>query len=283
MIKQIIQLLWYPLPRTTTTEAVANIVAIADQHGFDRYKLEKDFWLTILLIDIGHQYPDLIFKWGTCLNKIYYHYFRLSEDLDFNLIHQGNRNQNKQVLEYYKQQFSSSRYRSIWLQLIDKRTKFNEDTQWCFEFVYTSWIDKSSQTIKVDIKIEPQLILPPVSKPIWSIFIDPVLWEPLFHDHQIHVMDLRELVAEKMRAALTRKSSAIRDFFDIRYIRQQWFDISTIRPLIHEKIWSTPYTIAHSVEYLTPQVSSELIPVLGSWQEDFNLIDIFSFISSFKN
>lgn len=254
----------------------------AMQHNFKVYKIEKDFWLTVLLIDIGRRYPDLIFKWGTCLNKIYYRYFRLSEDLDFTVIYEWSRNQTKQLLEYYKQEFASSRYSDLGLQLIDKRTKFNEDTQGCFEFMYNSWIDKSIQTIKVDIKIEPKLLLPPVHKTIWSIFIDPVLWDPLFADHHIHVMDLQELVAEKMRAALTRKPSAIRDFFDIWFIRQQWFDIDAIRALIQQKIWSLSYTIGDSVDYLTPQISAELAPVLGWWQDGFDLPEIFSFISWYK-
>ncbi len=283
MIKEIIQLLGYPIPLRHDQEMITTIIAIADQHGFDRYKLEKDFWLTVLLINLGRQCPELTFKWGTCLNKIYFQYYRLSEDLDFTLIYEGNRTQTKQLLEHYKQLFASSTYTHLWLQLSEKRTKFNEDTQWCFELVYTSLIDHSLQAIKVDIRIEPTLLLPILKKPIWSIFTDQVLWDPIFQNDMIHVMHLDEIAAEKMRAALTRNPSAIRDFFDIWYMKQQWFDFTTIRSLIQQKIWSLPYTIPDNADYLQPQIASDLAPVLWGQTQDFNLSQIFPFISSFKN
>ena len=47
--------------------------------------MEKDYYLTLILSQIHELSSDLIFKGGTCLNKIYYSYYRLSEDLDFSL------------------------------------------------------------------------------------------------------------------------------------------------------------------------------------------------------
>jgi hypothetical protein len=37
---------------------------------FNKSKYEKDFLLTLILIKFWEKYPDLIFKWWTCLNKI---------------------------------------------------------------------------------------------------------------------------------------------------------------------------------------------------------------------
>jgi len=51
--------------------------------GFKRDKLEKDFYLTAILHHLSKVMPEITFKGGTCLNKLYYPYFRLSEDLDF--------------------------------------------------------------------------------------------------------------------------------------------------------------------------------------------------------
>ena len=45
--------------------------------------LEKDYYLTLILSRARELSEGLIFKGGTCLNKIYYAYYRLSEDLDF--------------------------------------------------------------------------------------------------------------------------------------------------------------------------------------------------------
>jgi predicted nucleotidyltransferase component of viral defense system len=55
------------------------------QTGFPQLLLEKDYYLTMMLSQINTLGEDLVFKGGTCLNKIYYSYYRLSEDLDFTL------------------------------------------------------------------------------------------------------------------------------------------------------------------------------------------------------
>ncbi|MBU4204495.1 MAG: nucleotidyl transferase AbiEii/AbiGii toxin family protein [Acidobacteria bacterium] len=55
----------------------------ANRTGFRASLIEKDYYLTLILSKINELSQDLIFKGGTCLNKIYYSYYRLSEDLDF--------------------------------------------------------------------------------------------------------------------------------------------------------------------------------------------------------
>jgi predicted nucleotidyltransferase component of viral defense system len=53
--------------------------------GFLPIMLEKDYYLTTFLSNISKLSENLVFKGGTCLNKIYFDYHRLSEDLDFTL------------------------------------------------------------------------------------------------------------------------------------------------------------------------------------------------------
>ena len=53
--------------------------------GFYAPLMEKDYYLTFILSRINDLSPELVFKGGTCLNKIYYSYYRLSEDLDFSM------------------------------------------------------------------------------------------------------------------------------------------------------------------------------------------------------
>ncbi len=55
------------------------------QTGFPLRLLEKDYYLTIVLSRVNELSKNLIFKGVTCLNKVYYSYYRLSEDLDFTL------------------------------------------------------------------------------------------------------------------------------------------------------------------------------------------------------
>ena len=52
--------------------------------GFEQKVLEKDYYLTKILHKIAEkQIENLVFKGGTCLNKCYLGFYRLSEDLDF--------------------------------------------------------------------------------------------------------------------------------------------------------------------------------------------------------
>lgn len=53
--------------------------------GFPAFLLEKDYYLTLILSRVSELSEKLIFKGGTCFNKIYYVYYRLSEDLDFSM------------------------------------------------------------------------------------------------------------------------------------------------------------------------------------------------------
>ena len=57
---------------------------IASGLKFDRLKLTKDYFVTLLLYLIK-DVNGIYFKGGTALNKIFLNHARLSEDLDFSL------------------------------------------------------------------------------------------------------------------------------------------------------------------------------------------------------
>lgn len=100
------------------------ILAISNTSKFDRFKFEKDFLLTLILIKFWEKYTDLVFKWGTCLNKVYFPYFRLSEDLDFVLDMDLGRTARKTLLKEYEDNFIGD-LQILWLTLRDERTKFD--------------------------------------------------------------------------------------------------------------------------------------------------------------
>lgn len=283
-ITQLSKILWSPY-EDINKEILLEMLTSGPSQGFSVYKLEKDFYLTILLILISKNFPELVFKWWTCLNKIYFDYYRLSEDLDFVLILEWGRKSRKTTLEQYKQNLSQLFF-PLWFALIDQRTKYNEDTQGIFEFEYTSLIDGSKDKIKVDIRIETALKKLPINKEIIAIYQDPISDKAFFQNHTIQVMDLDEIFAEKMRAALTRIEPAIRDFFDIHYAKQKAFDFMNIQDLIQEKVAEVNfvYTIDQDgvFEELQRQVKTELDPVLKD-NYDFDLSEIYQFILSHKN
>ncbi len=255
----------------------------SNSYGFDAYKLEKDFLLTVILIFIWRHYKELIFKGWTCLNKIYLDYFRLSEDLDFVVINKWNRTERKAMLEDYKQRLTKD-LAILWLEITDQRTKYNEDRQWIFNFSYTSLIDNSPQNIQIDITMKEQLEIEPASKHIKSIFISKTMEESIFVEHTITCMEFDEIVAEKTRASLTRTQPAIRDFFDVWYIKNfAKFDFDKVMDLIEIKLEESnhEYTIDESFDLLERQIETDLKPVLKK-NFEFDLKEIFEFIKQLK-
>ena len=259
------------------------ILESSNSYGFDAYKLEKDFLLTVILIFIWRHYKELVFKGWTCLNKIYLDYFRLSEDLDFVVINTWNRTERKAILEDYKQRLTKD-LAILWLEITDQRTKYNEDRQWIFNFSYTSLIDNSLQNIQIDITMKEKLEIEPTSKHIKSIFISKTMEENIFVQHTITCMEFDEIVAEKTRASLTRTQPAIRDFFDVWYIKNfAKFDFDRIMNLIETKLEESnhEYTIDESFDLLEKQIETDLKPVLKK-NFEFDLKEIFEFIKQLK-
>ncbi|NDK08583.1 hypothetical protein EOM39_05080 [Candidatus Gracilibacteria bacterium] len=253
--------------------------------GFDAYKIEKDFLLTLILIKFGEKYPDLIFKGGTCLNKIYFPYFRLSEDLDFVIDLDISRAKRQTLLKKYENNFVED-LGLLGLNLKLERTKFDEHKMAIFTFEYDSVINNSTQHIKIDISLKNNLELPVFPGKIQSIFIDKILEKPIFGDHYINCIDLKESIAEKMRASLTRITPAIRDFFDIWYVKNNSdfdFQDREFKKLLDIKLQEVgyAYTLQDSFDLLEKQIKTDLKPVLN---EDFafDFPSIYDFIMSFK-
>ncbi len=253
--------------------------------NFEKSKFEKDFLLTLILIKFWEKYPDLIFKWGTCLNKIYFPYFRLSEDLDFVINQDLWRTARQTLLKKYEEDFSKD-LSVLWLKLRDERTKFDEHKLAMFTFEYQSILDNSIQTIKIDISLKNTLYLPTFTGQIKSSFQDTFLEENIFWNHSIKCIHLQEAMAEKMRASLTRTTPAIRDFFDIWFVKTNSnfdFQNKDFKKLLDIKLQEADYkyTLEENYKNLQKQIITDLKPVLND-DFDFHFDEIYNFILSFK-
>jgi len=284
-----------PQYQNITKEDFILILKKSNTDWFDEFKLEKDFLLTLILSKFWKQYPELIFKWWTCLNKIYFPYFRLSEDLDFVINKNPWRAARKTLLKGYEDNFIQD-LKILWLTLREERTKFDEHKLAMFTFEYQSILDDSIQTVKVDISLKASLTLPSLEKEIKAIYKDTVLEEIIFQNNYINCIDLKESVAEKIRAWLTRKTPAIRDFFDIRYIKHNSdfdFQDPELKKLIIKKLEDVNFEYTVNIEdiknndkinnynLLKMQIETDLKPVLKD-KFDFNLPAIYKFILDFK-
>ncbi len=202
---------------------------VASLTGFYAPLMEKDYYLTLLLSKINELSDNLIFKGGTCLNKIYYSYYRLSEDLDFSMrlpaytTSRGNRRKCIQLvkdnIKHFAKQFDMKVEGA-------EKTGRNESKQYVYYLVYDSVLLPSQQTVKFEVGLRYNPILRSELKDVQHRFINPFSDEPLFDGGCINCLSLKEIVSEKLRAAAIRKTIAPRDFYDLDFILRQGFDLS---------------------------------------------------------
>ncbi len=195
--------------------------------GFPLRMLEKDYYLTIILSDIKRLSNDLILKGGTCLNKIYYSYYRLSEDLDFtlklskdNTTRSMRRNAIRPIKESIKS-FAESYDMNI---KNENKAGHRESAQYIYYLNYISVVLDKEESIKLEIGLRFNPVLPAESHEISHNFLHPFTGKPLFSSGRVMCLALKELVAEKMRAAATRITIAPRDFYDLGYLLKTGFD-----------------------------------------------------------
>jgi len=196
--------------------------------GFYAPLMEKDYYLTLILSRINELSDDLIFKGGTCLNKIYYSYYRLSEDLDFSIRLPGyttTRGNRRKCIEPIKNNIED------FAKKIDMRIEGagnagrNESKQYVYYFAYNPVTVPSEQTVKFEIGLRFNPILETETRPVRHKFLHPFSGEPLFDGGKVNCLSLNEIVSEKLRAAALRLTIAPRDFYDLDFILRNGFDL----------------------------------------------------------
>jgi len=201
----------------------------ASMTGFYAPLMEKDYYLTYILSRINELCEDLIFKGGTCLNKIYYSYYRLSEDLDFSMrlpeytTTRGNRRKCIQLVKDNIESFAKNL--GFRLEGADRAGR-NESKQYVYYFVYDPVTTPSEQTIKFEIGLRFNPILKPESRAIQHKFLHPFTQEPLFEAGKVNCLSLNEIVSEKLRAAALREKIAPRDFYDLDFLLSHNFNLA---------------------------------------------------------
>jgi len=197
------------------------------QTEFPLRLLEKDYYITIVLSKINELSKDLIFKGGTCLSKLYYSYYRLSEDLDFTLklpSDNSTRVMRRNAIKPIKEKLKAF-LKNFDMSIEDiEKAGHRESTQYIFYLDYDSVVLNKKESIKLEIGLRFNPILPAVTKKVNHKFLHPFTKEPLFDGGSVSCLSIKELVAEKMRAAATRETIAGRDFYDLGYLLKEKFD-----------------------------------------------------------
>lgn len=208
-------------------EFVQVLMQTSAQTGFPLLLLEKDYYITLILSEINMLSEGLIFKGATCLSKVYYSYYRLSEDIDFSFllpVGKINRSTRRSLIEPLKKGIHS--YAKQFDMEISKGSGVghNESTQYLFNLDYQSVVLDKKQSIKMEVGLRFNPILPFQKRAANHKFVHPFTGKPLFECSKIKCFALKELVAEKMRAAATRRIIAPRDFYDIGFLIKSGFN-----------------------------------------------------------
>jgi len=179
--------------------------------------VEKDYLSDLILLSISRNTKDeLVFKGGTCLFK-FYKLDRFSEDLDFTLQKELNitRLLNKIIsdLKAFSVECRIKRVKetqnSIMITLRIKGPLYVGD-------------DKTLATIRIDINTKSSIELKPLLTHYTSLYPD----IPAFF---IIIMQEKEILAEKIRAILTRAKA--RDIYDLWFLLKKGvtLDLSLVR------------------------------------------------------
>lgn len=199
------------------------------KRGFLLSLIEKDYYLTLILSQIYELSENLVFKGGTCLNKVYYAYYRLNEDLDFSMIlpqYEATRAQRCKCIQPVKDKIEKF-IKQFGMRLDDAgNAGRNESKQYVFYFVYQSALREVEAKIKLEIGLRFNPLDVIEKHPVQHIFLHPFTADPLFDGGQINCLSLNELIAEKLRAGAIRKAITPRDFYDIDFVLRNQFDLT---------------------------------------------------------
>ncbi len=149
----------------------------------------------------------------------------MSEDLDFSVSNKYClvRSERKKFAEVIRSSISDL-LKKIGLEEISPLKGFNESRQYNATFRYNSVIG-SSETVKFEVGFRGDLLHEPVQTNLKTLLKNPFLKNEMVSPFLVCALSKEEAFAEKVRAALSRKSPAIRDCFDISIIAESGYDL----------------------------------------------------------
>lgn len=200
---------------------------------------EKDYFLAaaLSLIAQSRLAEVLVFKGGTAIHHCYLPQHRFSEDIDFSCRIRGG-----VTLDDVRAVMETGG-------LFEVRKVFTSPATIKIERLRYDGILEQPGAIKVEIDHLQNVLLPPVSLPyrnVWGL------------DVALPVMDIREIAAEKLRAACQR--ARYRDFYDLCLILETYrLLIAELTELLRQKEVRRPIT-SEGLRENWQRVVSEFVP-----------------------
>jgi predicted nucleotidyltransferase component of viral defense system len=267
------------------------VLFTAGQTGLNATLIEKDYFCTVLLRYL-YQQPDspLIFRGDTCIGKVYTDFYRLSEDLDFMISTPPEasisvrRQRMVPVREWVKKISGEMNI----LTLPEDFTGHNSSRQYVAYVTYPSvFLTEEAARIKIEVGLRETPLMQPALMKARTLLLNPFTRKSLVPEIDLTTLTMKEAIAEKLRAALTRLEPAIRDFFDIDYLASRnMMDLNDrhLFQLLVEKLkvpGNPPIDLSPMrKEKLKTQINAELKPVLRPVDfESFDLERAFDIVA----
>ncbi len=253
----------------------------ARETGFNPRLIEKDYFCSVVLEYLAASDAELNFKGGTCLAKIHGSFYRLSEDLDFSISCPLNasRKERSRRANRLKPVIDDIPKHLPALQIVQPLRGANESTQYNAVVGYESLLDSHVEPIGIEVGLREPALTNPHQGASKTMLLNPINGQPLVEAFPVSCLSYQETMAEKLRAALTRRDVAIRDFFDVDYaVRNRALDTTdrALLDLLRRKLQvpgTAPVDVSPDrVGQLRRQVEAELRPVLR--EEDFAQFDL---------
>jgi len=210
----------FPYPHDTDPDIFREALAYSEATtGFTATLIEKDYYCSLILQYFFNSDTSLVFKGGTCLSKVYSDFYRLSEDLDLIIpvVADTSRYQSRAEMDPVKRVFEKLPTIVPGIAILEAFEGHNESRQYIGYLEYQSAVIEKQEKIKVEVGLREPLLSRVESKTARTLVVNPFSHQPLLPIFTVRAMAIREAYAEKLRAAMTRKDPAIRDFFDLFY------------------------------------------------------------------
>lgn len=231
-----------------------------------------------------------MFRGGTCLAKVHAQFYRLSEDLDFVIPTSADatRADRSRRAAESKDAVAKIAEQLPGLRVITALTGTNDSTQYNAMIGYTSLLGPREETLKIEVGLREPLLTPVVQGQARTLLLDPVSGQPMAPVLVVPCVSREEAFSEKLRAALSRREAAIRDFYDIDHaVRRLGLNVQEPKMvgLVREKLampGNEPVDVsAARLAALRPQVEAQLRPVLRARDfADFDLERAFATVAS---
>lgn len=218
----------------------------AHQLGFNLWQAERDYLQHQVLSSISRRTADeLIFKGGTALQKVFA-LNRFSIDLDFT----QNKPLPEKLFELIKKDLSLFGIDCVF------SVSDNKNSIVAKALIHGPTYRNTQNTavvLRIEISLREKTVKKIETKEVFPLYPD-------IQPYLINVMDKEEILAEKVRAILTRTKA--RDIFDLRFLLQKGVSIN--ENVVHEKLKG------YNLKYSKIALVAKIKIVRGIWQTELS-------------